>query len=139
MAYLIVLVARRYGVRFPKLARRKAQGALSVQEENPDRAEPDRWLALAREHAASGDLRRAYRAAFIAVLLRLDRAGAIRYERSRTNGDYLRALRGRPPLLALLRPLANGFDSHWYGSAPVSEQEFRSCLAAYDMVNGGAR
>lgn len=138
MVYLVIFVARHYGARLSRRGR-ALHAALSVDEEHPEREDPERWLALARELAAAGDLRRAYRAAFIAVLLRLDRLGAIRYERSRTNGEYLRALRARPPLLAILRPLAGAFDAHWYGAAPVSEQGLRDCLAAYERVDGAAR
>jgi len=133
IAYVIAYAARN----LHRAARPSAgQAALSVvaEPEPAAAAEPDAWIEAAQRHAAAGDFRRAYRAVFIAVLLRLDRIGALRYERSRTNGEYLRALRSRPPLLTLVRPLASEFDAHWYGHRPASEDDFRRVLAAYEKV-----
>lgn len=107
-----------------------------VEPEESAAAEPDAWIRAANAHAAAGDFRKAYRAVFVAVLIRLDRLGALRFERSRTNGDYLRALRGNPPLLDLLRPLARGFDLHWYGERPATEGDFRQAMSAYETVRG---
>lgn len=107
-----------------------------VEPEESAAAEPDAWIRAANAHAAAGDYRKAYRAVFVAVLIRLDRLGALRFERSRTNGEYLRALRGNPALLGLLRPLARGFDLHWYGERPATEGDYRQAMSAYETVRG---
>lgn len=94
----------------------------------------DEWLAAARQHAAQGDYRRAYRAVFVAMLLRMDRYGAIEYKKSRTNGEYLRALRKNPTLFQLMQPAANAFDARWYGHIPATEADYRSCLTTFEQA-----
>ena len=98
--------------------------------------DPDVWLQQAQRYAADGDYRRAFRAVFLAVLMHLDRAGAIEYDRARTNGDYLRTLRskGLGPLYEVIRPLAAEFDSRWYGSRTTGENDYRRCREMYDRV-----
>jgi hypothetical protein len=135
IAYAIAYAAQRYRPG-GRPARSKPPVDTVVEPEESAAAEPDAWIAAARRHAAAGDYRKAYRAVFIAILIRLDRKGAIRFERSKTNGDYVRALRAAPDLLAFLRPLANDFDARWYGHVPATEQDFHTLLARYDSVPG---
>lgn len=115
---------------------RRARGSPSVQSSAIDEldpaVEPDAWVGLARELAERGDLRGAYRAAFTALLVRLDRMGALRFERQRTNGEYLRALRARPALFAAVKPVVRDFDQRWYGGVDVTQKDFMSMLAAYE-------
>lgn len=59
---------------------------------------------------ASGDLERAVRLRFLAGVLRLDRAGALRYRPSLTTGEVVRTVRS-----VTLRTLAGDFDEIAYG------------------------
>src|SRR5690606_23799267 len=52
----------------------------------------DRLLARARQAAERGDFAAAVRDAYAALLRKLDRDGLIEVHRSKTNGDYRRAL-----------------------------------------------
>jgi hypothetical protein len=67
------------------------------------------WEAMARRAAAEGRLREAALALYHAVLLRLDARGAVRYDPSKTPGDYRREVRAHPdaarPFAAFLRGL----------------------------------
>jgi hypothetical protein len=137
IAYAIAYAVRRYRPG-SRSGRAKLSVDVVVEPEESAAAEPDAWIAAAKRHAAAGDFRKAYRAAFIAILIRLDRRGAIRFERSKTNGDYVRALRGTPDLLAFLRPLANDFDARWYGHVEATEQDFQAMLDKYEAVPGQA-
>jgi hypothetical protein len=98
--------------------------------------EPDVWLQQAERFAQEGDFRRAFRAVFIAVILQLDRAGAIRFDRARTNGDYLRQLRGGdlPDALRLFGPLTVEFDQRWYGDHPTAEADYRRCRETHTAL-----
>ncbi len=138
LAWLLTRIARRLSERRADAAPRKRPTVSSqvVEPEETVEADPQSWLETARQYAESGDYRRAYRAVFLAILIRLDRAGAIHFDRARTNGEYLRALRSRPSLLALFRPLARDFDARWYGSAPVTEQDYHRLLGSYAAVSG---
>ncbi len=133
MAYAIAYAIKNY--KGGSLATKKTPTVDTLLEpEEAAAAEPDAWISAAKRHAAAGDYRRAYRAVFIAILIRLDRAGALRFERSKTNGDYVRALGDKPKLLAFLRPLANDFDARWYGHVSSTEADFRKVLANYNEV-----
>ncbi|HZP84138.1 MAG TPA: DUF4129 domain-containing protein [Chthonomonadaceae bacterium] len=98
--------------------------------------EPDVWLQQAQKYASEGDYRRAFRAVFLAILLHLDRAGAIQYDRARTNGDYLRALRGQRSrgLYEAMLPLSAEFDRRWYGHRATTETDYLRCLREYERV-----
>jgi hypothetical protein len=133
MAYVIAYALRQAAKRREGDARKRRPGIISEPEESAA-ASPDDWLTAARRHAASGDFHRAYRAVFIALLLRLDRLGAIQFERSRTNGEYLRQLRARQPLYQLMSTLARDFDARWYGRAPVAEDDYQRVLRAFESV-----
>ena len=113
--------------------RRPLVTSAAIGEPDPA-AEPDAWIEQARKFAAQGELRAAYRAAFTAILVRLDRIGAIRYERQRTNGEYLRALRAKPSLVQTLRPVVRDFDARWYGPLPVTERDYRRLLDTYERL-----
>jgi len=135
IAYAIAYAVKNYQ-RTPRVTKKKPSVDTIVEPEESAAAEPDAWIAAARLHAAAGDYRRAYRAVFLAILIRLDRRGAIRYERSKTNGDYVRALRNAPDLLAFLRPLANEFDARWYGHVEATKTDFDRLLAQYESAPG---
>ncbi len=135
LAKLVVGLARRGAQRASAGNKKPAVSSTMIEEPEPA-AEPDTWIEVARRHAAEGDMRSAYRAAFTAVLVRLDRLGAIRYERQRTNGEYVRALRGHPQYLAAVRPAARDFDARWYGHLPVQQADFERMLATYTHIAG---
>jgi hypothetical protein len=136
---VLCYAAQKMGLGRVQLGARRA--AMTEADEMEDHADdPEAFLAAARELAASGQYRRAYRAVFLALLLRMDHLEWIRFDRTRTNGEYLRALRSRPDVLTWLRPLATDFDLHWYGGKPVEEVDFQRILNAYQQtVSGPAR
>lgn len=83
--------------------------------------------AVARAGMASGarDYRQAVRLLYLAALLALDEAGALRYDRAQTNREYLRQIADRPGLADLLRPVVETFDEVWYGFRPVTPDGYR--------------
>ena len=117
-----------------------AQPRRIVSEEDEALAEierdPDMWLTQAEEWAAQSDYRRAFRAVFLALLLQLDRAGALSYDRARTNGEYLRHLQQTRalPLYDALVPLAVAFETRWYGDTPTSAQDYQAIREAYKRL-----
>ncbi|MHA7632606.1 DUF4129 domain-containing protein [Corallococcus sp. M7] len=102
---------------------------------NPDHAlsrPPEGWAHLADALAAKGEYREAVRNLYLALLSRLHRDGAIHYDETLSNWDYLRAFRGRPEVKAPFRELTRRFDFAWYGNVPVSADgytEFRAITA----------
>jgi hypothetical protein len=102
---------------------------------NPDHAlsrPPEGWAHLADALAARGEYREAVRNLYLALLSRLHRDGAIHYDETLSNWDYLRAFRGRPEVKAPFRELTRRFDFAWYGNTPVGADgysEFRAITA----------
>ncbi|MBN8466593.1 DUF4129 domain-containing protein [Corallococcus exiguus] len=102
---------------------------------SPDHAlsrPPEGWAHLADALAAKGEYREAVRNLYLALLSRLHRDGAIHYDETLSNWDYLRAFRGRPEVKAPFRELTRRFDFAWYGNVPVSADgytEFRAITA----------
>jgi hypothetical protein len=135
IALLIRAIARNWRSAPP--AKAKTTTTFDIDEAAADMLEePDEWLRQAQHFADQNDYRRAFRAVFLGILLQLDKAGAIEYSRSRTNGDYVRLLRtrGLQPLFEAFRPLVFEFDLRWYGNRATAEEDYRRCRREYDRI-----
>ena len=138
MAFVLARALRHYfrGGR-PDGGRRARAQTFTDAEEIETVTDPTSWLAQAQRYADADDFRRAFRAVFIALLLQMDRAGVVSYDRARTNGDYLRLLRerGLNALAEALRPLTREFDLRWYGHHATGEDDYRRCRSEYDRLH----
>ena len=76
------------------------------------------------EAAGEGDYRSAIRFRCLAVLLALDEAGMLAFDRAATNREYL--VRAPRPIHDQLQPLLDRFDAIWYGNSPTSGEEWES-------------
>ncbi len=83
--------------------------------------------ALARAHSLSrgGDYRSAVRYLYLSSLLLLDERGLLRYDRSKTNREYLRSLSNTPELSEPLNEVIDVFDNVWYGYHSLDEDTFK--------------
>ncbi len=69
----------------------------------------------AQDFSTAGDYRTAVRYLYLSSLLRLDERGILRYDRTRTNREYLRSVAHLPHLSAILGEVIEIFDQVWYG------------------------
>jgi Domain of unknown function (DUF4129) len=90
---------------------------------------PEGWAHLADELAAKGEYREAVRSLYLALLSRLHREGAILYDSTLSNWDYLRQFKGRREWLPPFRELTRRFDFAWYGNLPVGADGYRDFRA----------
>lgn len=90
---------------------------------------PEGWAHLADELAAKGEYREAVRSLYLALLSRLHREGAILYDSTLSNWDYLRNFKGRREWLPPFRELTRRFDFAWYGNLPVGPDGYRDFRA----------
>ncbi|MDC0714773.1 DUF4129 domain-containing protein [Stigmatella sp. ncwal1] len=90
---------------------------------------PEGWAHLADELAAQGQYREAVRSLYLALLSRLHREGAILYDSTLSNWDYLRQFKGRREWLPPFRELTRRFDFAWYGNLPVGAEGYRDFRA----------
>ncbi|MCX7818134.1 MAG: DUF4129 domain-containing protein [Kiritimatiellae bacterium] len=93
----------------------------------------DEWSQLARHLAAAGDLRRAVRAAFLAMLASLAAHGWITVRPARTNRDYRRELERRADVPARLPQRfahwLSVFERCWYGDHPADRATVEAMLS----------
>lgn len=86
--------------------------------------------------ADSGDFRGAFRTAYLAIISYLDEIKALRFERSRTNWEYLGELRqsGYDKPYDELQPLTMSFDRKIYGREDCSHKDYLEVTGAYDRI-----
>jgi hypothetical protein len=95
--------------------------------ERPDVQTTEGLWRQAEEQARAGHLRPAVRLLYLAVLALLHRANLIRFERTRTNGEYVRQLRPRVDLHGPFRALTDRFELTWYREAAAQTSDFTAC------------
>jgi hypothetical protein len=83
-------------------------------------------LKRAETLSMQGDYRNAIRFLYLSSLLVLDEQGLLRYDRSRTNREYLRSISSRPELAKPLRDVIDVFDRVWYGFEAVDEDTYKT-------------
>ncbi len=94
------------------------------------------WEARARSAAAAGRWREAALALYPALVLRLDERGAVRFDDSKTPGDYRREAR-RGPLGRPVDQFLRGFEPVAFGNRPLDGSGYERLKAA--AAEAGAR
>jgi hypothetical protein len=121
-----------------------AQGQLGPQApeehlENPDQQDVHSLWQRADELALAGRYLEALRTLYLGVLALLHQAHLIRYERTRTNGEYADQLRNQPHLHPLFLDLTMIFDLKWYGERACAEQDYATCRQIAVQIEQQAR
>ena len=100
--------------------------ALPVDPDDDVPATSAAALTRAQTLAGAGDYRSAVRQLYLATLLLLDERGALKFDKSLTNRETLRAVsrQGAPALADALRPIVDVYDRVWYGFAHIAGPEF---------------
>jgi hypothetical protein len=92
----------------------------------------------ADELARQGQFLEAVRRLYLAVLALLHRSHLIRYEKTRTNGEYVRQVRLAPEapanVHACFHQLTRRFDVKWYGDRACDEREYDDCRALAEQL-----
>ena len=91
-------------------------------------------LKRAESLSMQGDYRNAVRYLYLSSLLVLDEQGLMRYDRSRTNREYLRSVSSKPELAKQLQDVIDVFDRVWYGFEKVDEQSYQSYVKHVDEL-----
>lgn len=91
-------------------------------------------MQRAQSLSGQGDYRNAIRYLYLSSLLVLDEQGLLRYDRSRTNREYLRSLSSKPELADPLRDVIDVFDRVWYGFESVDEETYQSYVKHVDEL-----
>ncbi|MBK9924315.1 MAG: DUF4129 domain-containing protein [Anaerolineales bacterium] len=91
-------------------------------------------MQRAQSLSSQGDYRNAVRYLYLSSLLVLDERGLLRYDRSRTNREYLRSISSKPELSKPLSDVIDVFDRVWYGFESVDENTFQSYVKHVDEL-----
>jgi hypothetical protein len=126
----------------PKIDVKRSSGETPATADDvpaqPDQISPAILWQEADDLARQGKFLEAVRRLYLAVLSLLHRARVIRYERTRTNGEYLREARQTPETPAGLHApfgqLTRLFDQKWYGDRACDDNEFGACRALAEEV-----
>jgi hypothetical protein len=90
----------------------------------------EEWDEEARRLAAEGRLREACVALYHALLLRLEQHGALRYDPSKTPGDYRREVRGQADAARTLAGFLRRFEPIVFGGRAVDAQSYEALRQA---------
>lgn len=82
-------------------------------------------FAKAQQLSKGGDYRAAVRYLYLSTLLIMDERGVMRYDRSKTNREYLRSVANSPELSKPLEEVIEVFDNVWYGYHELGEDSFK--------------
>jgi hypothetical protein len=93
----------------------------------------DEWISAAQSAARSGDLRHAIQCAYWAGVTRLQSAGLLPKDRTRTPREYLRSLNAQRDTSAF-RTLAQTLERCWYAYIPATEDDFNACLRSLEAL-----
>jgi hypothetical protein len=133
---LAVLLARVLVLVLPNLRRRVRPEPELPEGEVLVPVEPDALLAAAVREGAAGRYREALRLAYQALVVRLDRAGVLSEDRSRTHWELLRDLRrsGRDPLYRELAPITRRMDERLFGGRTATVEDYQACRSVYTQM-----
>jgi hypothetical protein len=100
---------------------------LQDEDVKADDLPANRWLALAKELAAKGAVRLAFRALYLAALAHLAEHAVITIEDYKSNREYElelhRRAREMPDLTSAFSHSLQWFEKVWYGMHPVSQRD----------------
>jgi hypothetical protein len=88
-------------------------------------------FAQASDLAQQGEYRKAIRRTYIALLCDLEQRGKLRLRRSKTNRDYLDAMRSDQRIYPTFSVMTNSFEHVWYGQERATEEQFNDFVALY--------
>jgi hypothetical protein len=130
LALMLFLIRRLLAV-----AAREKDDVASV-DEHYDLPSAGPLIRQAEKLAQSGDFRGAFGCAYLASISYLDEVKALRFERSRTNWEYLRELDhgGHTAARDELHPLTLDFDRKFYGREECTRQDYERALAAFGRI-----
>jgi Na+-transporting methylmalonyl-CoA/oxaloacetate decarboxylase gamma subunit len=138
LIFLVLATALIFGA--AKLVRRfqgrqkpseKAETREALGEEIPEYVTAADLFAMASELARQAEYRKAIRRAYIALLCDLDQRGKLRLGRSKTNRDYLDAMRSEQRIYPTFSVMTLAFERAWYGQARATEEEFHNFVSLY--------
>jgi hypothetical protein len=116
----------------------ESPNVLLADDHEADRIDSDRWMEQAGELLATGELRSAMRAVYMAILSHLARGGILALAPAKTNRDYQRELARRMRSLPELPDIFSSgvmiFEKVWYGRHQPSREQLERLSVLFNEV-----
>ncbi len=122
-------------LRFRRQARRASAGG-GILGDDEEELTADQWLSQAALLERQGRTREAVRCLYLAMLMRADEFGVMRFLRGETNWEHERRFRrspARPEGFDLAGPTRD-FDQIWYGYREAASADVAEFRAAYEAL-----
>jgi hypothetical protein len=111
-----------------------ANQSMQVVASSPERMVPGaEWLQRSRQFAQQGNYAEACRCLFLAMVQQLDETGQLPNDKSRTDGEYLRAVQTFAQV-PCYRELIRTHERLKFGDQPVSQEVYQRCDRAYGEI-----
>ena len=125
IAVILLLLVLAYVFRglFTDLVKESTAG--SSDEDSDINLTSETAFRKAKNLSGQGDYRTAVRYLYLSSLLLMEERGILRYDRSRTNREYLRSVSSHPNLASPLKSVVDVFDRVWYGYEPLDESSYK--------------
>jgi hypothetical protein len=144
---VLAVAAVRFRATSPRAPVKPAVKTTDLPEESavprPDEQPAPVLWRQAEELARAGRHREAVRVLYLAVLSFLHGHGLLRYEPTRTNGEYVRQVRlaphAPPGLAEPFAQLTREFEVVWYGGGEAAADDFRTCLGLAEAARALAQ
>ena len=122
---------------------RSDQAALAKEGTAPEGWRPrkkDDLYRQAEEASRAGRFREALRLLYVAFLRDLDKVGAIRLIKHKTNWDYRREIEAQNPGLGnIFGPFTDLYEVKWYGREECTAEHYAVARRLYEEARGVAR
>jgi len=113
---------------------KQARLAQARQAEDQSPKNSGQWYLAALELSKKKQWREASRALLLACIRLFDEKQLVPFIANRTNAEYWYALAGQDNVRASFRYIFNRVDSVWFGNQEAKEEDFRGCLADFEMI-----
>lgn len=115
-----------FGAKNRKIERGIQIGLENIETHLPDADIPD----FIRNALISGDFKTAVRLHYLGAIQMLAKRGWIKWERDKTNGDYLGEM-GSKPVFEGFREATSVFERVWYGNRNLEEGAYRQIASQF--------
>jgi Domain of unknown function (DUF4129) len=113
--------------------RNQATDARSANKTSQDLSVAE-WLLRSQKLQQKGKYRQACRCLYMAVLQRLNDAGTVIHQPSRTDGEYLQLIQQELPQPGPYETVIAIHEQLYFGNAAASQSTFEQCQQAYQQI-----
>jgi hypothetical protein len=128
---IILLITRNVSIDY-KLKKNAVPGSLEAPIENIEDFDIHQSL---ESTIAAGNLRLAVRLYYLGLLKKLNEAGIIKWQKEKTNNDYLNEIYLRNSYFDEVKKLTIAYERVWYGEHLLNLETFKRLADTFEILN----